>query len=150
MLRRARHRRPDRRTSADSGLEHTGFFDVGLFLFALGAGIIGLSLIGPRPEIDRFELDIAEPVSEDAIIIWISQQDLVSVNDEILNRADVRSEVVKLHEENPDSELFLMAHPDTRLAKLLAVRDSLMEQPHNWHGFIADPFYQIDKFYITD
>jgi len=99
---------------------------------------------------DVFQMEVAPDFSEDATIVWINQQGLVSVNGAIMPLDAIKMHLNHALVRNPDQSVFLVAHPDVSFGELLSVRDTLLTDRYRHDNLSQESVDYIGtKFYVT-
>jgi biopolymer transport protein ExbD len=58
-----------------------------------------------------------------AIVVYVSQDNLIRVNGRLTDLGGVRANIERLKAENPESALVIQAHPDARSGTIIKIRD---------------------------
>ena len=58
-----------------------------------------------------------------AILIFVDQDDLITVNGRLTDITGVRANMERLRAENPESALIIQAHPQARTGTIVKIRD---------------------------
>lgn len=60
---------------------------------------------------------------QDAILVYVGQDNLITVNGRFTDLSGVRANMERLRAENPDSSLIIQAHPQAKTGIIVKIRD---------------------------
>ena len=63
------------------------------------------------------------PEKQDAILVYVGQDNLITVNGRFTDLSGVRANMERLRAENPDSSLIIQAHPQAKTGVIVKIRD---------------------------